>query len=165
MRLIRHVAPGQTSGKAVALRKMVRSEFRKPLLLSPETTTTTTTAGSNQHQSSTETDNNNSYSYMEDVNTRLCREDAAIEARKANAIRALSNYMLAVSAPKDVKLKSSVQDYHGRSVQKAKETMQQQQPTQQQQLEQQQQPTSDNHSMSTTTISSSTATTESKTGS
>uniref|UniRef100_A0A7S2YEL5 Uncharacterized protein n=1 Tax=Entomoneis paludosa TaxID=265537 RepID=A0A7S2YEL5_9STRA len=80
LRLIRHVAPGTSSGKAVALRTMVRGEFKKPL-----------TAGQD------------------------------VESRKAQAIRALSNYMLTVAAPKDEKLKSSMKDFHGRSVQEAKD--------------------------------------------
>ena len=44
-----------------------------------------------------------------------------IENAKASAVRALSNYMLAVSAPKDAKLASSMKDFHGRSVRQAKE--------------------------------------------
>mmetsp|Transcript_29759 Transcript_29759/g.62189 ORF Transcript_29759/g.62189 Transcript_29759/m.62189 type:complete len:81 (+) Transcript_29759:408-650(+) len=44
-----------------------------------------------------------------------------VESRKAQAIRALSNYMLTVAAPKDEKLKSSMKDFHGRSVQEAKD--------------------------------------------
>lgn len=47
-----------------------------------------------------------------------------IEAAKADAVRALSNYMLAVSAPKDSSLSSQMQDFHGRSVRKAKEEQQ-----------------------------------------
>ena len=39
---------------------------------------------------------------------------------KANAVRALSNYLLAVSAPKDTQLRSSAKDFHGRSVQEAR---------------------------------------------
>jgi len=43
-----------------------------------------------------------------------------IEALKANAVRALSNYMLANAAPKDPSLKARMKDFHGRSVQEAK---------------------------------------------
>jgi len=39
---------------------------------------------------------------------------------KANAIRALSNYLLTVSAPKDAQLRTSAKDFHGRSVQEAR---------------------------------------------
>lgn len=35
---------------------------------------------------------------------------------KANAIRALSNYLLAMNASNDPKLKSAMQEYHNRSV-------------------------------------------------
>jgi hypothetical protein len=45
-----------------------------------------------------------------------------IEAAKANAIRALSNYLLAMNAPKDPKMTAAMKDYHGRSVQQAKQT-------------------------------------------
>lgn len=38
---------------------------------------------------------------------------------KSNAVRALSNYLLAVSAPKDPHLQSSAKEFHGRSVQQA----------------------------------------------
>lgn len=41
---------------------------------------------------------------------------AQVEARKANAIRALSNYLLAVAAPKDQKIQGAVDDFHGRSI-------------------------------------------------
>ncbi|KAL7570880.1 hypothetical protein ACA910_018943 [Epithemia clementina (nom. ined.)] len=100
LRLVRHVAPGQTAGKALALRSMVRSEFRKPL-------------GDNAQE--------------------------VLESRKANAIRALSNYMLTVAAPKDEKLKTVMKSFHGRSVQQAKQTQQQQQRQQQRQKAQQEQ--------------------------
>jgi hypothetical protein len=45
-----------------------------------------------------------------------------IEAFKGNAIRALSNYLLAMQAPKDPKMASAMKDYHGRSVKEAKQT-------------------------------------------
>ena len=93
MRLIRHIAPGQASPKAVALMAMVRGEFRKPL---------------------------------------ASNDPAALDDRKAHAVRALSNYMLAVAAPKDQKLKSSMKDFHGRSVQEAKEHQKEQQRQRQQ---------------------------------
>ena len=44
---------------------------------------------------------------------------------KSNAVRALSNYLLAVSAPKDPHLQSSAKEFHGRSVQEAKAQKQQ----------------------------------------
>jgi hypothetical protein len=44
-----------------------------------------------------------------------------IHAAKANAVRALSNYMLQQAAPKDPKLKAVMKDFHGRAVQQAKE--------------------------------------------
>ena len=87
MRLVRHVAPGQTSAKAVALRTMIRTEFRKPLTAGATTTT----------------------------------RDELLEARKASAVRALSNYMLQVAAPQDDKLKSTMQNFHGRAVKEAKQ--------------------------------------------
>mmetsp|Transcript_6897 Transcript_6897/g.14080 ORF Transcript_6897/g.14080 Transcript_6897/m.14080 type:complete len:121 (-) Transcript_6897:436-798(-) len=91
LRLIRHIAPGETSAKAVALRSMVRSEFRKPII--------------------------------------AAQQD--LDSRKANAVRALSNYMLAVAAPKDDKLKSSMKDFHGRSVEQAKSLQKEEQTRQQ----------------------------------
>jgi hypothetical protein len=39
-----------------------------------------------------------------------------IERLKADAVRALSNYLLAVNANKDRKLKTAMQDFHDRSV-------------------------------------------------
>ena len=80
LRLVRHVAPGATSAKAVALRQTVRNEFRK-------------------NAGQTDPDK--------------------ITSLKANAVRALSNYLLAVSAPKDKHLQSSAKEFHGRSVQEA----------------------------------------------
>ena len=47
------------------------------------------------------------------------RDDDAIEAAKANAVRALSNYLLARAAPKDVKLQKAATNYHNRSVSEA----------------------------------------------
>lgn len=44
-----------------------------------------------------------------------------LESRKSNAVRALSNYMLAISALQDSKLKPSVRDFHNRSVEKARQ--------------------------------------------
>ena len=82
LRLVRHIAPGATSAKAVALRTTVRNEFRK-------------------HAAETNADR--------------------ITELKANAVRALSNYLLAVSAPKDTQLSQSAKDFHGRSVQQAKD--------------------------------------------
>lgn len=38
---------------------------------------------------------------------------------KAHAVRALSNYLLAVSAPKDAGLQSTAKNFHGRSVKEA----------------------------------------------
>ena len=38
---------------------------------------------------------------------------------KAHAVRALSNYLLAVAAPKDPRLNSSAKEFHGRSVKEA----------------------------------------------
>jgi hypothetical protein len=81
LRLIRHVAPGKSSSKAMALRTTVRTEF-------------------DRH--------------------RDLHDEERLEAAKANAVRALSNYMLAVAAPKDPKLKARMQDFHGRSVREAK---------------------------------------------
>jgi len=54
-----------------------------------------------------------------------------LDSRKANAVRALSNYMLAVAAPKDDKLKSSMKDFHGRSVEQAKSLQKEEQTRQQ----------------------------------
>jgi len=48
------------------------------------------------------------------------RDEDAIEAAKANAVRALSNYLLATAAPKDAKLQTAAKDYHSRSVMEAK---------------------------------------------
>ena len=39
-----------------------------------------------------------------------------IEICKGNAVRALSNYLLATSAPKDPKIKTALTDFHRRSV-------------------------------------------------
>ena len=44
------------------------------------------------------------------------RDEDAIEAAKSNAVRALSNYLLARAAPNDAKLHTAVKDYHNRSV-------------------------------------------------
>ena len=81
LRLVRHIAPGATSAKAVALRQTVRGEFRK-------------------HAQETDPE--------------------TITNLKANAVRALSNYLLAVSAPKDPRVSSAAKDFHGRSVTEAK---------------------------------------------
>lgn len=43
-----------------------------------------------------------------------------ITSFKANAVRALSNYLLALSVPKDKQLQSSAKEFHGRSVQEAR---------------------------------------------
>jgi polynucleotide 5'-kinase involved in rRNA processing len=48
-------------------------------------------------------------------------DEVAIENAKLNAVRALSNYMLVASAPKDPKAKQAIKDFHGRSVQAAKD--------------------------------------------
>jgi hypothetical protein len=47
-----------------------------------------------------------------------------IMALKANAVRALSNYLLAVSASKDSQLSQSTKDFHGRSVSQAQQQQQ-----------------------------------------
>ena len=44
-----------------------------------------------------------------------------LEALKANAIRALSNYMLATQAPNDPKVAAAAKDFHGRSVHQAQQ--------------------------------------------
>jgi Complex 1 protein (LYR family) len=44
------------------------------------------------------------------------KEASQIAHLKANAIRALSNYLLAMNASKDPKLKSAMKDFHDRSV-------------------------------------------------
>lgn len=77
LRLVRHIAPGEQSPKAIALRTMVQKEFKQ-----------------HKHETNPE----------------------QIETYKANAVRALSNYVLTQSAPKDPKVKSAMQDYHERSV-------------------------------------------------
>jgi hypothetical protein len=74
LRLVRHVAPGVTSPKAVALKQVVRLEFRKPV---PE---------------------------------------EQLEARQADAVRALSNYLTQAAARKDEKVKAAMDDYHHRSI-------------------------------------------------
>ena len=43
-----------------------------------------------------------------------------VEHRKANAIRALSNYMLFESGTKDVKVKKAMEEYHTSSVEELK---------------------------------------------
>jgi len=43
----------------------------------------------------------------------------AIETAKANAVRALSNYLLATAAPNDAKLETAANEYHSRSVKEA----------------------------------------------
>lgn len=48
-----------------------------------------------------------------------------VTALKANAVRALSNYLLAVSAPKDAQLSQSAKDFHGRSVNQAQQQQEQ----------------------------------------
>lgn len=81
LRLIQHVAPGKTSGKAIALRTTVRNEFAK-----------------HRHET----------------------DEAKIEAYKANAVRALANYLLATQAVSDPQMKPAADEYYGRSVQDAK---------------------------------------------
>jgi hypothetical protein len=88
-RLIKHISPGASSPKSQALRRTVRSEFRKPY----------------------------------ETNVQL-------ENAKQNAIRALSNYMLATAAPKDPTVGGAMKDYYKRT---AKEAKQEQQDRQQQQ--------------------------------
>ena len=68
MRLVKHIAPG-SSPKGVALKTMVRAEFKKSM-----------------HE----------------------KDEAKIEALKAGAIRALSNYMLYESGAKDEKLQGAM---------------------------------------------------------
>jgi hypothetical protein len=48
-------------------------------------------------------------------------DEDLIHAAKANAVRALSNYMLQQAAPKDPKVKAAMKDFHGRAVKDAKE--------------------------------------------
>jgi hypothetical protein len=48
-------------------------------------------------------------------------DEVQIHAAKANAVRALSNYMLQQAAPKDPKVKAAMKDFHGRAVKDAKE--------------------------------------------
>jgi hypothetical protein len=48
-------------------------------------------------------------------------DDVLIHAAKANAVRALSNYMLQQAAPKDPKVKAAMKDFHGRAVKDAKD--------------------------------------------
>jgi hypothetical protein len=43
-----------------------------------------------------------------------------IDILKAHAVRALSNYLLAVSAPKDAGLQSTAKDFQRRSVEEAR---------------------------------------------
>ena len=50
---------------------------------------------------------------------RLETDPARIEGLKANAVRALSNYMLAMNAAKDPKVAAAMENFHGRSVQQA----------------------------------------------
>lgn len=50
-----------------------------------------------------------------------------ITTLKANAVRALSNYLLQASAPRDAHLKQSAQDFQRRSVSQAQQEKQQQQ--------------------------------------
>jgi hypothetical protein len=52
---------------------------------------------------------------------KLTEDEDEIHAAKANAVRALSNYMLQQAAPKDPKVKAAMKDFHGRAVQQAKE--------------------------------------------
>jgi hypothetical protein len=52
---------------------------------------------------------------------RTTENELEIHAAKANAVRALSNYMLQQAAPKDPKVKAAMKDFHGRSVKQAKE--------------------------------------------
>lgn len=47
------------------------------------------------------------------------RDEDAIEVAKSNAVRALSNYLLARAAPKDVKLQKAAENYHNKSVSEA----------------------------------------------
>lgn len=81
MRLVRHIAPGESSPKSIALRTTIRNDFRSKKFLTNE---------------------------------------IEIENAKASAVRALSNFLLANSAPKDPKVHSAMKDFHGRSVQDAK---------------------------------------------
>lgn len=89
LRLVRHIAPGATSAKAVALQHTVRTEFKK---------------------NAKETDPDK------------------ITDMKASAVRALSNYLLTASVPKDPQLRSSAKDFHGRSVEEANEEKNQRRP-------------------------------------
>lgn len=85
LRLISHIAPG-TSPKSIALRTMIRSEFNKSRLLSPDSPA----------------------------------DAVKIEALKANAVRALSNYMLYEGGIQDKrkggKLGAAMDTYHERSL-------------------------------------------------
>ena len=49
------------------------------------------------------------------------KDEDQIHAAKANAVRALSNYMLQQAAPKDPKVKAAMKDFHGRAVKDAKD--------------------------------------------
>jgi hypothetical protein len=48
----------------------------------------------------------------------------AIENAKADAVRALSNYLLATSARKDPKITQAMEEFHGRSVKTARQEQQ-----------------------------------------
>jgi hypothetical protein len=52
---------------------------------------------------------------------KVTEDEDLIHAAKANAVRALSNYMLQQAAPKDPKVKAAMKDFHGRAVKDAKE--------------------------------------------
>jgi Complex 1 protein (LYR family) len=86
LRLVRHVAPGDCP-KGVALRRTVRNEFRR-----------------HAHLVAVLDDDEDNGTTQQIANL------------KANAIRALSNYLLAMNASKDPKLKSAMKDFHDRSV-------------------------------------------------
>jgi hypothetical protein len=51
-------------------------------------------------------------------------DEEKVAALKATAVRALSNYLLAVSAPKDPQLSKSAKEFHGRSVIQAQQHQQ-----------------------------------------
>ena len=86
LRLVKHIAPGTTSPKSIALRAMIRGEFDKSRHLSPDS----------------------------------AADQAQIESLKANAVRALSNYMLYESGVQDKtrggKLGSAMDRFHDRNM-------------------------------------------------
>lgn len=86
LRLVSHIAPGNTSPKSRSLRTLVRSEFDKSRHLSPD----------------------------------LPADQVSIESLKANAVRALSNYMLFEGGMQDKSkggtLGKAMESYHERNL-------------------------------------------------